>query len=121
MEGSAHGALNAAIPQSRLGRASLQITGEGHYFSLRHPSPERSIVAAQLGVMEGGPAAIKARVWPRSAMGPKAAVEECVCVDSALPLIADMCRTDLGVGFVPNPDITSRVKIVQRITQGAER
>jgi hypothetical protein len=27
IEGSAHGALNAAIPESRLGRASLQITG----------------------------------------------------------------------------------------------
>jgi hypothetical protein len=34
-EGSSHGALNASIPESRLGRASLQITGHGHYFSLR--------------------------------------------------------------------------------------
>jgi hypothetical protein len=32
IEGSAHGALNAAIPESRFGRASLQITGHGHYY-----------------------------------------------------------------------------------------
>jgi hypothetical protein len=36
IEGSAHGALDAAISEGRFGRASLQITGHGHYyFSLK--------------------------------------------------------------------------------------
>jgi hypothetical protein len=42
VESSAHGALNAAIPESRFGRASLQITGHGHYFGLKVGSDGKS-------------------------------------------------------------------------------
>jgi hypothetical protein len=53
IEGSAHGALDAAIPEGRFGGAALQITGHGRYFSLKaikNPFPITDAVRCRLGV-----------------------------------------------------------------------